>query len=70
MKTSTEVPRRGEGWEECNCICHEPGQIIEHVAPCCQYCQFCGMRIRWNGVTAHEAQCPQRNKAHKKDEAI
>lgn len=60
-----KVHKVGEGWQECDCSCHdgpEVGQVSAafipaiHAVVCCSTCGMCGKRIVGN-IQAHRAQC-------------
>lgn len=41
----------------CKCPCHDKGQHMMHIAPCCQQCKYCGANIKFFAIDSHEAKC-------------
>lgn len=52
--------------EECNCACHTG--MVNHCAPCCDHCRYCGRNIRLFFFDEHKKECKKRYEATEADE--
>jgi hypothetical protein len=44
-------------FEECDCMCHQPGISMMHFMPCCITCDYCGKNINFNQYKEHLEKC-------------
>ena len=55
----SRVDKRIFGVDECTCEDHNSGAIMcTHIFPCCERCEYCGLRIMGN-FEDHLKRCPK-----------